>query len=88
MPGPVCSQLVERAGDREEMGRLWGAHGVVRETKLLLRGICISTWHFAMFKEDLRGSRTHIHRVREKERGNWKPFKGRRKINGLGICLE
>lgn len=48
VPSLVCSQLVEKAGDREEMGRLWGAHGVVREMKLSLRGICIYTLHFAM----------------------------------------
>lgn len=32
---------------------------------------------------------THIHTHTVKKRGdNWKPFKGRRKINGPGICLE
>lgn len=33
VPSPVCSQLVEKAEDREKMGRLWGAHSVVGEMK-------------------------------------------------------
>ena len=61
MPGPVYSKLVEKAGDREEMVRVWGAHGVVQEMKVPLRAIFITTLHFAMFKEGLSGFRTHTH---------------------------
>ena len=81
--------IVEKAGDKEETVRVWGAHGVVQEIKVSLRIIFISSLHFATFKEGLSGFRAHIHKHKNSYRKrDREPFKGRRKISGLEIWSD